>query len=127
MSNTDAMNSTMNGVKPPVGVHLLINGYDVSRIETLEYLVHGRPLLDSIVHNLQLTVVNQAGHQFPPVGYSYAYVLSESHFTIHTYPEYRSFYIDIFCCNPEFSPSRAVQLIRQAFHTDNISYRVVQR
>lgn len=117
----------MNGCQQSVGTHILINGYDVSRAETLEYLVQGLPLLDSIVRDLQLTVVNRAGHQFPPIGYSYAYVLSESHFTIHTYPEYRSFYIDIFCCNPEFNPARAVHLIRQAFHTDNITYQVIRR
>jgi len=117
----------MNGQQMSVGTHVLINGYDVSRVETLEYLANGRPLLDSIVRDLHLTVVNQAGHQFPPIGYSYAYVLSESHFTIHTYPEHRSFYIDIFCCNPEFNPAHAVHLIRQAFHTDNVNYQVIRR
>ena len=117
----------MNGQQMSVGTHVLINGYDVSRVETLEYLVNGQPLLDSIVRDLHLTVVNQAGYQFPPIGYSYAYVLSESHFTIHTYPEHRSFYIDIFCCNPEFNPARAVYLILQAFHTDNVSYQVIRR
>jgi len=117
----------MNGQQLSVGTHVLINGYDVSRVETLEYLANGRPLLDSIVRDLNLTVVNQAGHQFPPIGYSYAYVLSESHFTIHTYPEHRSFYIDIFCCNPQFNPAYAVHLIRQAFHTENVSYQVIRR
>ena len=116
-----------NGQHPSVGIHVLINGYNVSRVEILEYLINGRPLLNSIVNDLHLTVVNQAGHQFSPIGYSYAYVLSESHFTIHTYPEYRSFYIDIFCCNPEFNPAHAVHLIRQAFCTDNITYQVIRR
>jgi S-adenosylmethionine decarboxylase len=120
-------NITMNQQHPSVGVHVLINGYNVPSVNQLDYLAQGQPILDNIVRNLQLTVVNETGHQFTPTGYSYAYVLSESHFTIHTYPEHRSFYIDIFCCNSEFNPMRAVQLICQAFHTDNIIYQVIQR
>ena len=111
----------------PVGVHLLVNVYDIPIIEKLEHLSRGLPLLNEIVRELNLHVVAQAGHQFPPVGYTYAYVLSESHFTIHTYPEHRSCYIDIFCCNPDFPPTRAVQLIQQAFDTQTTRYQVIRR
>ena len=114
-------------VGPSVGIHLLVNVYDVPHIERLQYLARGRPLLDEIVRELRLTVVAQAGHQFPPVGYSYAYVLSESHFTIHTYPEYQSCYIDIFCCNPNFPPDHAIQLIQRAFDTQLVRYQVIRR
>jgi S-adenosylmethionine decarboxylase proenzyme len=112
---------------PSVGVHLLVNVYDVRHIERLQYLARGRPLLDEIVRELRLHVVAQAGHQFPPVGYTYAYVLSESHFTIHTYPEHQSCYIDIFCCDPDFSPTRAIHLIQCAFDTESVRYQVIQR
>jgi S-adenosylmethionine decarboxylase len=112
---------------PSVGIHLLVNVYHVPHKEKLEYLRHGRPLLDEIVRDLQLHVVEEIGHQFNFVGYTYAYVLSESHFTIHTYPEHRSCYIDIFCCNPDFSPTRAIQLIQRLFETQDVRYQVIQR
>lgn len=73
-----------------------MNIYDIPDINILKDLSKGRPILDDIVRELKLTVVSQTGYQFEPMGYTYAYVLSESHFTIHTYPEYRSCYIDIF-------------------------------
>lgn len=111
----------------PVGIHLLVNVYDVPNTAHLEYLSRGRPLLDNIVNQIGLHVMSQTGHQFPPVGYSYAYVLSESHFTIHTYPEHQSCYIDIFCCNSEFPPARAVQLIKEAFDTQTVQYQVIRR
>lgn len=110
-----------------VGIHLLANIYHIPNKESLEYLTHGQRLLDRIVRNLCLTVVAETGHQFSPVGYTYAYVLSESHFTIHTYPEHRSCYIDIFCCHPEFSPAQAIQLIQQAFETETVQYQVIRR
>jgi hypothetical protein len=118
------MSSLISG--SPVGTHLLINAYDVPP-RFLEYAGQVLPLLDNIIHTLNLHVVSQSGHQFQPVGYTHAYVLSESHFTIHTYPEHRSCYIDIFCCNPEFSPAQAVQLIQTCFGTQNVRYQVIQR
>ena len=112
-----------------VGTHVLINVYDVPEQDTalLARLEAGVPLLDNIVHALDFHVVAQTGHQFSPMGYSYAYVLSESHFTIHTYPEHRSCYIDMFCCNSSFRPEHAVQLVQETFHTETVRYQVVHR
>jgi len=114
-------------LKDNVGVHVLVNVYDVPYSELLTFLDAGKPTLDRIVRELHLNVVSETGHQFKPMGYSYAYVLSESHFTIHTYPEYKSCFIDIFCCNPQFNPSHAVQVIQEAFHTELVRYKVVNR
>lgn len=110
-----------------VGTHVLVNVYDVPHAELLTHLDSGISTLDSIVRELQFHVVAQAGHQFSPMGYSYAYVLSESHFTIHTYPEYQSCYIDMFCCNPAFDPATAVRVIQQKFNTENVRYQVIRR
>ena len=110
-----------------VGIHLLVNVYDVPDTVYLEYLVQGRPLLDDIVHRMNLHVMSQTGHQFDPFGYSYAYVLSESHFTIHTYPEHRSCYIDMFCCHPNFNPLHAIDAITRSFRTENIRYKIIER
>lgn len=111
----------------PVGTHLLLNVYDIQTPHLLEQLTRGLPLLREIVREMNLTVVSEAGFQFPPVGYTYAFVLSESHFTIHTYPEYQSCYIDIFCCNPEFDPLYAVDFIKRRFGTDNARHQVIRR
>ena len=110
-----------------VGIHVLVNVYDVPNKELLEYLENGRPILNHIVNHLRFNVVSQTGFQFQPIGYSYAYVLSESHFTIHTYPEYKSCYIDMFCCNPSFDPAEAIFKIKQMFESDNVQYQVIRR
>lgn len=124
-----ASNDSLTVPSLTVGTHVLVNVYDVPEQDTalLTTLEVGRPVLDTIVRELQFHVVAQAGHQFSPMGYSYAYVLSESHFTIHTYPEYHSCYIDMFCCNPAFDPQEAVRSIQRAFHTENTNYQVIKR
>lgn len=112
-----------------VGTHVFINVYDVPEqdITLLTQLEAGLPVLDDIVRALDFHVMAQTGYQFSPMGYSYAYVLSESHFTIHTYPEHHSCYIDMFCCNPAFDSERAVQQVKEAFHTETVTYQVVRR
>jgi len=119
---------TQNGMAQgtPVGTHLLLNVYDVDST-LLTYLTRGQPLLEQIVRELRLSVVAETGHQFTPIGYTYAYVLSESHFTIHTYPEHKSCYIDIFCCSSSFNALHAIQRIKSVFHTENVSYQIVKR
>lgn len=114
---------------PAVGVHVLLNVYNVpaSKEQLLTFLESGRPVLDEVVRQLHLNVMSQTGHQFSPMGYSYAYVLSESHFTIHTYPEHRSCYIDLFCCNPAFQPSEMIRLVKDRFGTETVHYQVVSR
>jgi len=119
------MNSLSTG--PSIGKHLLVNVYDVPTSGILEYMTQGLPLLHQMVHDLRLSIMSQTGHQFPPVGYSYSYLLSESHMTIHTYPEYQSCYIDLFCCSPDFDSLRAIQLIKRAFQTEHVRYQVVTR
>ena len=110
-----------------VGVHLLLNVYNILNRGLLERLESGRPQLTELIRDLDLHVVAEAGHQFLPTGYTYAYVLSESHFTIHTYPEHHSCYIDIFCCSPSFQPLQAVEYIKALFHTENVSHRIIRR
>lgn len=119
------MNTMSSGL--PVGVHLLINVYDVPQPELLTYLTRGRPIMEELIQELDLHVVSQTGHQFSPIGYTYAYVLSESHFTIHTYPEYRSCYLDLFCCNPQFDPVYAIERIKQKFQTEHVRSQIIRR
>jgi S-adenosylmethionine/arginine decarboxylase-like enzyme len=87
----------------------------------------GLPILHRIVQELNLQVVSETGHQFQPMGWSYAFVLSESHFTIHTYPEHRSCYLDIFCCNKDFNANHAIHVIQSHFQTTRTVFQILRR
>ena len=60
----------------------------VTRIDNVDSM---RQLCDRIIQDLGLHVVGRPQwHQFPdPGGVKAMYLLSESHLTCHTYPEYR--------------------------------------
>jgi S-adenosylmethionine decarboxylase len=110
----------------PVGKHLIVRA---NRVPThlLEVLETGKPLLEEIVRVCDLHVVNEVGHQFTPTGYTYLYLLSESHMSIHTYPEYGSFYMDIFCCNLNFNQKLALETVKRLFQTDIVEWDLLQR
>ena len=58
-------------------------------------------LLDRIVAAMDLHVVSTAVHAFPgPGGITAMYLLSESHLTIHTFPETAMATLNAYCCRP---------------------------
>jgi S-adenosylmethionine decarboxylase len=61
-----------------------------------------RAMFDRIVADLGLSVVGEmAWHRFPDTGgMTGMAMLSESHLTCHTFPEFRSMSLNVFCCRP---------------------------
>ncbi|WP_410062241.1 S-adenosylmethionine decarboxylase family protein [Alistipes putredinis] len=40
-------------------------------------------------------------HHFDPQGYTALWLLTESHFAVHTFPEFGKTYIELSSCNPD--------------------------
>ena len=104
----------------PIGKHCLITIRNIPDERILERIETLKPLFDEIVQKCDLHVVSETGYQFEPVGATYVYVLSESHMSIHTYPENKSAYMDIFCCNLSFDQDAAYKIIKTFFKTDDL-------
>lgn len=54
-------------------------------------------------------------HIFSGGGYSLVMNLSESHFSIHTYPEFRAVFVDCFTCGKNCYPEKTLQFIQKKF------------
>lgn len=46
-------------------------------------------------------LLNMMEHRFKPQGYTCIWLLAESHFAIHTFPEENTTYIELSSCNKE--------------------------
>jgi S-adenosylmethionine decarboxylase len=55
-------------------------------------------LLDNICKKYDYTILNKSQHEFEPQGFTTLYLLSESHISIHTFPENNYAAIDIYTC-----------------------------
>ncbi|KKU12200.1 MAG: hypothetical protein UX17_C0054G0002 [Parcubacteria group bacterium GW2011_GWC2_45_7] len=52
-----------------------------------------------IITGLDLKVVERVSHLFYPRGITLAYILSESHLLIHSWPEFGTIHIDLVTCS----------------------------
>ena len=89
----------MNGVEWIVDVH----GCRTPSLTDPETIV---ALFESIVARAGLRPIGRpVWHQFPTTGGITAiWMLQESHLTIHTFPEYASASLNLFCCTPRPRP-----------------------
>jgi S-adenosylmethionine decarboxylase len=91
------------------GIEWLVDGHGCSstRLRDRASVI---ALLDRIVAAMDLHVVSAAVHVFPdPGGITAMYLLSESHLTIHTFPETGTATLNAYCCRPrQPAPWRAL-------------------
>jgi S-adenosylmethionine decarboxylase len=85
------------------------------------------PLMEEVVKKLNLNEVSRAFHQFDPHGVTGVIVLSESHFSAHTYPEDDKVYLDLFCCANDFKPDKATDVIMDIFGADLFQWEYTKR
>ena len=94
-----------------VGKHLLLDLKDCER----KLLSDSDFLKDTLLSACRVagaTILSESFHSFPPYGgVSGVVIIAESHFSVHTWPEYDYAAIDIFTCGNSLHPERAVELL----------------
>ena len=94
-----------------LGTHVLID----ARVKNGEFLNESESLntlLEKITVVCGLTCVNRCEHAFTPQGYTICHVLAESHVSIHTWPEYNTFALDVYSCKHELDEEAILECIR---------------
>ena len=83
------------------GIEWMIEAFGCSEHATRE-LASLEALFQTVVSEMSLRPVGEPlWHQFPSGGgVTGMWLLQESHLTVHTFPEYRSACVNIFCCRP---------------------------
>ena len=71
-------------------------------------------------------IVEECVHEFEPIGVTYFAVISTSHFSIHTWPEYGYAAIDIFSCRDEVVEGISEKL-KELFEAERIEFHLVER
>jgi S-adenosylmethionine decarboxylase proenzyme len=80
------------------GHHLIIDLKKCKNNDILNSVDAGKFLFDEICKTFNFTVLNRAEHEFEPHGYTVLYMLSESHMSIHTFPERNYASFDLYSC-----------------------------
>ena len=108
------------------GEHLLVN-IVCDNIEILNSLEKLEELSDKLIKICKLTKLSQLNHKFEPHGITLIALLSESHLSMHTWPENKSICIDIFSCSDNLDIKKIKEILSQYFMINNIIIKLVHR
>jgi S-adenosylmethionine decarboxylase proenzyme len=99
------------------GVHVLAQLEGVAR-ELLDDVDHLRFCLERALLRAGATVCEVVAKRFAPQGVTVLALLSESHASVHTYPELGSAFLDVFTCGTSADPELAVRLLAEDLGAD---------
>ncbi len=66
------------------------------------------------------TIMSSHFHYYAPQGISGVIIISESHFTVHTWPEYKYAACDFFSCSDSIDIQRALDSLKEFFHSSEV-------
>lgn len=73
------------------------------------------------------TMIRPFFHQFAPQGVSGVVIISESHFSVHTWPEYGYAAVDIFTCGDQIDMDMAAEKLRFGFEATSLQKMLLSR
>ena len=105
--------------------HLLVelHGCDRALLNDAEAL---RSIMRRAASEAGATVVAEVLHPYSPHGVTGVFVIEESHFSLHTWPETGYAAVDFYTCG-EVSPERAAALLREALSAETMRLLLVER
>ncbi len=113
-----------NGHISYAGKHLIIELWDAKNISSIPKV---RKSLKDSVTAIQATLLKIHLHKFSPSGgISGMALISESHISIHTWPEYKYAALDIFVCG-QVDPYKAIPVLKKIYETSNIQISEIKR
>lgn len=83
------------------GHHMIADIKEIENDVLLNDMNMLKELLDKICSTYNYIILKKTEHQFEPHGCTILYMLSESHISIHTFPEKKYIAFDIYTCRPQ--------------------------
>lgn len=101
-----------------MGKHFLLNLYDCSQslLDNETFIIK---LIEDSAILCGATILKTISHKFKPVGVTAICLLSESHISIHTWPEEFKAACDVYTCgntNPEVACENIIESLNCKFH-----------
>ena len=86
-----------------------------------------RSAMLQVVDAVGATMLHIHVHSYSPQGVTGLAVLAESHLSIHSWPEHGYLAADVFTCGTRTEPVKAVDVLKDAFEPEHVSFEVVKR
>jgi len=93
----------------------------------LEKCRSGEEILADTVKRSGLHAILIKSHQFDPTGYTAVAMLTESHITLHTWPEHGTVLVDVFTCGDPRAAEKAFILLEEHFKPELSEKTIMHR
>ncbi|MDW8132946.1 MAG: adenosylmethionine decarboxylase [Candidatus Calescibacterium sp.] len=113
-------------VIPTLGKHIIVelSGCEANSINEIASV---EKTMVEAATKANATIIKSVFHKFSPVGVSGVVVISESHLSIHTWPELGYAAIDIYTCGNTTKPFKACYYLAQKFKAQKIKATYILR
>lgn len=74
-----------------------------------------------------VTILSSSDYQFTPSGMTQVLLLSESHASIHTYPEFNACFVDLFTCGESFAMDEFDRIMSEYLKPQKSSHKLLLR
>lgn len=108
-----------------LGKHIIMEMYDCEADIDNEKEIEEMMVNATLVSGAEVREV--IFHKFAPHGVSGVVVISESHLTIHTWPEYKYCAVDIFTCGNKVNPYKAMVYLVDMLKPQEIKTQIIDR
>jgi len=80
------------------GKHLICDFKNIENKELLNSIDNLKEMCRSICKIHDFSILEECEHQFKPIGCTFLFLLSESHLSVHTFPEKNYVAFDLYTC-----------------------------
>jgi S-adenosylmethionine decarboxylase len=80
------------------GKHLICDFKNIENKELLNSLRHLKDMCKTICKVHDFSILQECDHSFTPIGCTFLFLLSESHLSVHTFPEKNYIAFDLYTC-----------------------------
>jgi S-adenosylmethionine decarboxylase len=126
LTPVDSSDDPLVRVPASVGFHCILELYDCSKtlLNDADFV---RQSLRDAATQAKATLLNEVLHQFEPQGITALALLSESHISIHTWPEVGYAALDVFTCGHHTDPEEACKHMVKAFKAERHILKKLKR
>jgi S-adenosylmethionine decarboxylase len=107
------------------GRHLLLNfsgcQADLNDVASI------RRDMSKAIETIGATILSVTEHKFEPEGMSLVMLLAESHASIHTYPEHKACFLDVFTCGSTIRVEPFGEILEQLWKPSHVSRQLHER
>jgi S-adenosylmethionine decarboxylase len=97
---------------------------DQTALESLDDL---QVAMDQAICASGATLLQKSAYVFPPNGITVVYLLSESHGSLHTYPEHGACFVDLFTCGDHCVAAKFDEALRAYLQPKQVNARFFSR